>query len=74
LAGSIITMLDAVRIMRRYTDIDARGIMNAGSYNAARVLRLRDRGNLLPRSHADLLLLDRQLILKAVFIGGQEIE
>jgi N-acetylglucosamine-6-phosphate deacetylase len=74
LAGSIITMLDAVRIMSRYTDIDAHGIMNAGSYNAARVLRLRDRGNLLPRSHADLLVLDRQLNLKAVFIGGQEIE
>jgi N-acetylglucosamine-6-phosphate deacetylase len=74
LAGSMITMLDAVRIMRRYTDIDARGIMNAGSYNAARVLRLRDRGNLLPRSHADLLFLDRQLDLKAVFIDGQEVE
>lgn len=74
LAGSVITMLDAVRIMRRYTDIDARGIMNAGSYNAARVLRLPDRGNLLPRSHADLLLFDRQLDLKAVFIGGHEID
>jgi N-acetylglucosamine-6-phosphate deacetylase len=73
LAGSIITMLDAVRIMRRYTDFDAHGIMNAGSYNAARVLGLRDRGNLLPASHADLLLLDRQLNLKAVFIGGHEI-
>ncbi|MBV8454396.1 MAG: N-acetylglucosamine-6-phosphate deacetylase [Deltaproteobacteria bacterium] len=73
LAGSIITMLDAVRNMRRYSDIDARGIMNAGSYNAARVLRLRDRGNLLPRSRADLLLLNRHMDLKAVFIGGQEI-
>jgi len=74
LAGSIITMLDAVRIMRRYTDIDPRGIMDAGSYNAARVLRLDDRGNLLPRSRADLLLFDRQLDLKAVFIDGQEIQ
>jgi len=74
LAGSIITMLDAVRIMRRYTDIDARGIMDAGSYNAARVLRLDDRGNLLARSRADLLLFDRQLDLKAVFIDGQEIQ
>jgi len=74
LAGSIITMLDAVRVMRRYTDIDARGIMNTGSYNAAWVLNLHDRGNLLPHSHADLLLLDRQLDLKAVFVGGREIE
>jgi N-acetylglucosamine-6-phosphate deacetylase len=74
LAGSSITMLDAVRIMRRDTDFDARGIMNAGSFNAARVLKLRDRGNLLPRSRADLLLFDRQLKLKAVFIDGHEIE
>ncbi len=74
LAGSIITMLDAVRITRRYTDIDARGIMKAGSYNAARVLQLRDRGNLLPRSRADLLLLNRDLDLKAVFIAGRDIQ
>jgi N-acetylglucosamine-6-phosphate deacetylase len=74
LAGSLITMLDAVRVMRRYVEIDARGIVNAGSSNATRVLRLRDRGNLLPRSHADVLLMDRQLELKAVFIGGQEVD
>jgi N-acetylglucosamine-6-phosphate deacetylase len=73
LAGSIITMLDGVRIMRRYVEIDAHGIMNASSYNPARILRLRDRGNLLPRSHTDLLLIDRQLELKTVFIGGHEI-
>jgi N-acetylglucosamine-6-phosphate deacetylase len=54
LAGSIITMLDAVRTMRRFADIDMRGIMDAGSRNPARVLELRDRGNLLPRSRADL--------------------
>jgi len=33
-----------------------------------------DRGNLLARSRADLLLFDRQLDLKAVFIDGQEIQ
>jgi N-acetylglucosamine-6-phosphate deacetylase len=48
--------------------------MDAGSYNAARVLRLDDRGNLLLRSRADLLLFDCQLDLKAVFIDGQEIQ
>jgi N-acetylglucosamine-6-phosphate deacetylase len=73
LAGSIITMLDAVRLMRRYVDIDARGIMNACCCNPARVLRLADRGNLQPCSCADLLLFDRNFDLKAVFIGGVEI-
>jgi N-acetylglucosamine-6-phosphate deacetylase len=74
LAGSVITMLDAVRIMLRYTNIDALGIMSAGACNQARVLGLCDRGNLLPDSRADLLLLDRELNLKAVFVDGQEIE
>jgi N-acetylglucosamine-6-phosphate deacetylase len=73
LAGSIVTMLDMVRIMRQYTDIDARGITHAGSYNAAWVLGESDRGNLLAGSHADLLLFDRCLELKAVFVGGHEI-
>ncbi len=73
LAGSIITMLDGVRLMRRHTGIDARGVMYASAYNPARVLGRRDRGNLLPGSQADLLLLDRELNLKAVFIGGQEV-
>jgi N-acetylglucosamine-6-phosphate deacetylase len=73
LAGSIITMLNAVQMMRRWTDIDAMGIMSVASHNAARVLKLRDRGNLLRGSRADLLLLDRQLNLKVVFIDGQEV-
>src|SRR5262249_8735979 len=73
LAGSIVTMLGMVRIMRQYTNIDARGIMHAGSYNAAWVLGELDRGNLLAGSHADLLLFDRCLELKAVFVNGQEI-
>jgi N-acetylglucosamine-6-phosphate deacetylase len=73
LAGSVITMLDAVRTMRRCADIDAMGIMSAGSHNAARLLKLRERGSLLPRSRADLLLLNSRLDLKTVFIGGREI-
>jgi N-acetylglucosamine-6-phosphate deacetylase len=73
LAGSIITMLDAVRTMRQWTEIDAMGIMSATSHNPARVLGLCGRGNLRPRSRADLLLFDRQLNLKAVFIDGREI-
>jgi hypothetical protein len=43
-------MLDAVRSMRRYVEIDACGTMNAGSHNAARVLRSRGRDDLLRRS------------------------
>jgi N-acetylglucosamine-6-phosphate deacetylase len=73
LAGSMITMLEAVRNMDRYAHLDASGIMHAAAHNPARVLGLADRGNLQPHSHADLLLLDRELGLKAVFIGGREV-
>jgi N-acetylglucosamine-6-phosphate deacetylase len=67
-------MRDAVRTMRRHTDISPRGVMQVTSHNPASVLSLSNRGNLLPGSHADLLLIDRQLELKAVFVGGREIE
>jgi N-acetylglucosamine-6-phosphate deacetylase len=74
LAGSVITMFDAVQNMRRHTDISPSGIVSATSRNPANVLRLTDRGNMLQGSHADLLLMDREFGLKAVFIGGHELE
>jgi N-acetylglucosamine-6-phosphate deacetylase len=54
-------------------EIDALGITGAASHNPARVLGFGDRGNLLQRSRAAFLLLDRNLDLKAVFIGGREL-
>jgi N-acetylglucosamine-6-phosphate deacetylase len=74
LAGSTISMLDAARVMRRCADVDLAGIVAATSYNPAHLLKLRARGSVLPRSRADLLLLDRHLNLKAVFIGGREVQ
>jgi N-acetylglucosamine-6-phosphate deacetylase len=73
LVGSIITMLDGVRLMNEAAAIGVRGIASVASRNPARVLKLRDRGNLSRGSRADFLLINRQLELKAVFIDGREI-
>ncbi len=73
LAGSSITMLDGEHIMFRELDSDIFALEKATSANAAEALRVRDRGRIAPRARADLILLDCDLNLKAVFIAGQEV-
>jgi N-acetylglucosamine-6-phosphate deacetylase len=50
------------------------GASRAASYNPASILHLLDRGSLTNGARADLILLDPELNLKAVFIGGHEID
>jgi N-acetylglucosamine-6-phosphate deacetylase len=73
LAGSVISMLDGTRLMveRVGASIGAIAMMTAA--NPAALLGLDDRGRLKIGMRADLLLLSRDLKLKAVFIGGREI-
>jgi N-acetylglucosamine-6-phosphate deacetylase len=73
-AGSTITMLDAARIMARELDGGVMGAARATSLHPANALRLRDRGRIAPRARADLIVLDGKLNLKAVVIGGREID
>jgi N-acetylglucosamine-6-phosphate deacetylase len=73
LAGSLITMLDAARMAWRL-EPDSCSIEALTSRNAADTLRLRGRGRIASRARADLILLDRQLNLKAVFVGGREVD
>jgi N-acetylglucosamine-6-phosphate deacetylase len=74
LAGSTISMLDATRIMARELGGGMMGAEIVTSRHPAHALRLRDRGRIAPRARADLILLDKQLNLKAVVIGGREID
>lgn len=81
LAGSVVTMLEgARRMMKRFGGRDERDSLNnwkialMTASNPARVLRLADRGELKPRARADLIHLDRELNLKAVFVGGRELD
>jgi N-acetylglucosamine-6-phosphate deacetylase len=83
LAGSVITMLDGARqVIGRFGDaglgvggaFKARRLALMTAIEPARILRLTDRGVLTTRARADLIVLDRELNLKAVFIGGREID
>ena len=40
----------------------------------AEVLGLKDRGRIKPRARADLILVDPRLNVKAVFVGGRELD
>jgi N-acetylglucosamine-6-phosphate deacetylase len=73
LAGSVISMLDAVRVMvdRAGASVGEAALM--ASANPARVLGLGDRGRIEAGAIADLIVLGPGLELKAVFIGGREL-
>ncbi len=73
LAGSIISMLDGVRLMVNEVGVPVgeAAVMAAG--NPAAILGLDDRGRLELRTRADLIVLSRGLELKAVFLAGREL-
>ncbi len=74
LAGSLITMMDGIRLM--VTEVGA-GVGEAAlmaATNPAKVLGLAQRGRIDLGGRADLIVLDRELNLKAVFIGGCELD
>ena len=73
IAGSIVTMHEAVKLMDRCAGIGVYGAARGASINPAHVLGLTDRGHLTRRARADLILVDRELNLKAVFVGGREL-
>jgi N-acetylglucosamine-6-phosphate deacetylase len=73
LAGSIISMLDGVRLMQREVGVPLPEAAVMAATNPAAVLGLRDRGQLVPRCWADLIVLSRALELRAVFVGGREL-
>jgi N-acetylglucosamine-6-phosphate deacetylase len=73
LAGSIISMLDGVRLMQREVGVPLAEAAVMAATNPAAVLKLRDRGQLVPRCWADLIILNRALELQAVFVGGREL-
>jgi N-acetylglucosamine-6-phosphate deacetylase len=72
LAGSVITMLDAVRLMVEQAGASVGEAALMASSNPARVLGLSERGRIEAGTIADLLVLGPGLELKAVFIGGRE--
>jgi N-acetylglucosamine-6-phosphate deacetylase len=74
LAGSTTTMLDGARLMINQLGGDWPRVAEVCALHPARLLGLRDRGAIASGLRADLILLDRQLNLKAIYIGGREID
>lgn len=73
LAGSTISMLDGIRLMVAQAGVSLGEASRMASANPAAVLGLADRGRIEPGARADLIVLDRELKLKTVFIGGREL-
>ena len=73
LAGSIISMLDGVRVMVREVGVPIAEAAVMAASNPAAVGGFKDRGRLDPGARADLIVLSRALELKAVFIAGREL-
>ena len=81
LAGSVITMLDGLHLTSRR--LLAKGWSMGGvlteygemsAFGPSAILGLNDRGRIEPGWRADLIVLDGELKLKAVFIGGRELD
>ncbi|HVB80897.1 MAG TPA: N-acetylglucosamine-6-phosphate deacetylase [Candidatus Binataceae bacterium] len=73
LAGGIISMLGAVRIMVERAGASVGAAVLMAATNPARVLGLGERGVIEAGARADLLVLGPGLELKAVFVGGREL-
>jgi N-acetylglucosamine-6-phosphate deacetylase len=73
LAGSIISMLDGVRVMVERAGASAGDAAVMAATNPARLIGASDRGRIERGARADLIVLTQGLQLKAVFVGGREI-
>ncbi len=74
LASSTITLLDALRNLMRMTGASLAEALPTVTSNPARVLGMHDRlGAIAPGRAADLVALDRDLAIRAVFCGGRQV-
>jgi N-acetylglucosamine-6-phosphate deacetylase len=74
LAGAAASILDGLHLLSRQSLIEPAAFPRLSSGNAARLLGLSGRARLTLRARADLLLLDRDFRLKAVFLAGRELD
>ncbi|WP_333649399.1 N-acetylglucosamine-6-phosphate deacetylase [Candidatus Binatus sp.] len=73
LAGSIISMLDGVRVMVERAGVSIGDAAVMAATNPANLVGAGDRGRIQIGARADLIVLSRTLELKSVFIAGREI-
>ena len=73
LAGSIISMLDGVRVMVEKAGVGIGDAAVMAATNPANLVGAVDRGRIQAGARADLIVLSRALELKSVFLSGREI-
>lgn len=71
LAGSVLTMDEAVRNLVAFADCSEEQAVRAASGNAAQVIGERLRGVVHVGARADLVLLDRDLHVRSTLVGGE---
>ena len=74
LAGSIISMLDGVRVMIEQAGVSIGDAAVMAATNPAKLVGANDRGRIDVGARADLIVLSPALELKSVHIGGREIK
>ena len=74
LAGSALTMDQAVRNVVNDAGVSLADAVHAAATTPARLLGLDDRGGLQPRARADVVALDEGLRVEAVWIGGERVK
>lgn len=74
LAGSLLTMDEALRNLRNITGADYVSLAKMTSKNAAESLHFTDRGELAKGKLADIVLLDKELKVKEVYKLGKRVK
>lgn len=72
LAGSVLQYNESVRHIREITGLPLPIIAKTTGANQAHSLKLHDRGHLRPGQLADIVLLDNNFEVQAVFVGGHQ--
>ena len=73
LAGSLLTMDQGLRNMKEITNTNLIDLAKISSRNAAKSLRFLDRGAISEGKKADIVLLDKDLFVKATYKEGQKV-
>ncbi|MGH7408561.1 MAG: N-acetylglucosamine-6-phosphate deacetylase [Candidatus Methylomirabilales bacterium] len=73
LAGSLLTMDGALRRVVEYGAASLRDAARMASETPARILGLADRGRIVPGALADLVILEEDLTLHQVLLGGRPV-
>ena len=75
IAGSILSLDQAIANLARYTDLPIEKIIATVSTNPARALGIEEqKGSLQPGRDADILLLDEALSVKSVWLRGNKVK